>query len=86
MRRLDFTAYVSYAIGNVGFGSTNNGFATTTGNAQLRYALFRNLAAYGQYFYYRYNFDAGVVLPGTVTPMIDRQGASVGLTLWLPLN
>ncbi len=83
--RLDFTATASHAFGNVGFGSTNNGFATTTTTAQLRYALFRNLAAYGQYFYYRYHFDAGVVVPGTVPPMLDRQGASVGLTLWLPL-
>ncbi len=83
--RLDFTASVSHAFGNVGFGSTANGFSTTTSTAQLRYALFRNLAAYGQYFYYRYHFDAGVVLPGTVPPMLDRQGGSVGLTLWLPL-
>ncbi len=83
--RLDFTATVSYAFGNVGFGNTNNGFSTTTGTTQLRYALFRNLAAYGQYFYYRYHFDTSVVLPGTVPPMLNRQGASVGLTLWLPL-
>jgi hypothetical protein len=83
--RLDFTASASHAFGNVGFGSINNGFSTTTSTAQLRYALFRNLAAYGQYFYYRYHFDAGVVLPGTVPPMLDRQGGSVGVTLWLPL-
>ena len=75
--RLDFIASVSYAVGNVGFGSTNNGFETTTGNTQLRYALFRNLAAYGQYFYYHYNFDAGVVLPGTVPPHA-RQAGRVG--------
>jgi len=83
--RLDFTASTSYAFGNVGFGGVDNSFSTTTATAQLRYALSRNIATYGQYFYYRYHFDAGVVLPGTVTPMLDRQGVSVGVTLWLPL-
>jgi hypothetical protein len=84
--RLDFTATASHAFGNVGFGSVNNAFSTTTTTAQLRYALLRNLAAYSQYFYYRYNFDNGVILPGEIAPMLDRQGVSVGLTLWLPLH
>ena len=83
--RLDFTATATYAFGNVGFGSTNNGFSTTTTNAQLRYALSHNIATYVQYFYYRYNFDAGVIVPGTIPPMLNRQGGSVGLSLWLPL-
>jgi len=83
--RLDFIAYVSHIMGDVGFVGSNNGFSTTTSTAQLRYALFRNLAAYAQYFFYRYNFQTGVILPGAVPPRLDRQGGSVGLTLWVPL-
>jgi hypothetical protein len=82
--RLDFIALASHVSGAVGFTGSNNGYSTTTSTAQLRYALFRNLAAYAQYFFYRYNFQSGVILPGGVPPRLDRQGGSIGLTLWVP--
>ena len=84
-RRLDFSARVTYVVGEVGFGDAENDFDTTTANAQLRWAITRNIAAFGQYFYYNYRFDAGVLLPGGIDPNLDRRGWSVGLTAWLPL-
>ena len=46
--RVDFIASVAYIIGEVGFTSADRGFTTTTGTAQLRFGLFRNLAVYAQ--------------------------------------
>ncbi len=85
VRRVDFIATARHIIGDVGFDTTDNGFTTTTGTAQLRFALLRNLAAYVQYFYYHYDFEQGVTLPGTIQPQLDRQGAAVGVSYWLPL-
>lgn len=83
--RVDFIATATHIIGDVGFTTSDNGFSTTTGTAQLRFAVLRNLAAYAQYFYYHYDFERGVTLPGSIQPQLDRQGGSVGLTFWLPL-
>lgn len=85
LRRLDFMADVTYITGEVGFTTIDRGFSTTTSMAQLRFAVLRNLAAYAQYFYYRYDFEKGVTLPGSIPPVLDRHGGSVGLTVWLPL-
>lgn len=83
--RVDFTAAVAYTSGAVGFSGPNRGFGTTTARASLRATITTLLAAYAQYFYYRYNFEEGVRLPSDLSPQLDRQGASVGLSLWLPL-
>lgn len=85
VRRLDFIARVARSLGEVGFTSADRGFSTTTGTAQLRLAISKNLAAFAQYFYYTYDFERGVTLPGSVPQKLDRQGGSVGLTAWLPL-
>ncbi len=74
-----------YTGGQVGFSGDDNGFATATAVANLRYAISSNLAAYTQYFYYHYLFQQGVTLPGYLQTNLDRQGVSVGLTAWLPL-
>lgn len=83
--RLDFTAAVAFTSGTVGLTGQDNGFGTTTATTALRASITRLLAAYVQYFYYRYNFDRGVRLPSDLAPQLDRQGASAGLSLWLPL-
>jgi hypothetical protein len=85
VRRLDFAANVTYAFGAVGFSGDDNDFDTTTASAQLRWALTRNVAVFGQYFYYTYRFDSGVVLPGSLSRDFERRGWSVGVTAWLPL-
>lgn len=85
LRRLDFIGTTSYTTGDVGFSRSDSGFSTTRATAQLRMAILRNLAAYAQYFYYRYDFERGVSLPGGIPPRRERQGGSVGLSYWLPL-
>jgi hypothetical protein len=83
--RLDFTTTAAYTSGSVGFGSGDNGFGTASATAALRLALARWLAAYGQYFYYQYDFETGVTLPGFLQRGLHRQGVSVGLTTSFPL-
>jgi hypothetical protein len=83
--RLDFSATASYTSGSVGFSGADNGFGTSSAVAGVRLAISRQLAAYAQYFYYHYNFGQGVTLPGFLRSQLDRQGATVGLTAWLPL-
>jgi hypothetical protein len=85
VRRLDFAAQVRYVFGVVGFSSDDHDYDMKTATAQLRWAVTRNVAAFGQYFYYTHRFDPGVVLPGTLDRDWDRRGWSVGLTAWLPL-
>ena len=83
--RLDLTGTAAYTSGSVGFGSGENGFATSSATAALRLALTEWLAAYAQYFYYQYDFESGVTLPGFLQRGHDRRGVSVGLTTSFPL-
>lgn len=84
-RRVDVRLTGSYVSGSVGFSTGGNGFDTSSATGSIRWAIARNLAAYGQYFYYHYSFDSGVVLPVFLQHGLDRQGISVGLTTWFPL-
>jgi hypothetical protein len=84
-RRVDVVGYVSYIGGTVGFDEDSGGYATSTAVFQTRFAASRNIAVFGQYFYYYYRFDQGVTLPGTIDRRLERQGGSVGVTFWLPL-
>jgi len=83
--RVDFTVMTNYSTGSVGFGSANNGYNSSSATSTLRVALTRGLAAYAQGFYYRYSFESGVVLPTFLRPGLERYGATVGLTTWIPL-
>jgi hypothetical protein len=83
--RLDFSATASYTSGSVGFSGDDSGYGTSTAVARLRLAISRQLATYAEYFYYHYEFGQGVALPGFLRPQVDRQGATVGLTAWVPL-
>ena len=83
--RLDVSATATYTSGAVGFGGADNGFGTSSAAAGVRWALVRQVAAYAQYFYYHYEFESGVTLPGYLRRGLDRQGVSVGLTTWIPL-
>ena len=53
--------------------------------AQMTIALSRKLAMSVSYAYYRYTFDTGAPLPGTVFRQLDRQSVQAGLQLWAPL-
>jgi hypothetical protein len=50
----------------------------------LQAALSRNIAAFVQYFYYRYFYEE-TVLPIGLPSEFDRQGVRFGLSFWVPL-
>jgi len=83
--RVDFSAAASYRIGTVGFGDGENGFGAASATMSLRAAITANLAAYAQYFYYWYEFERDVALPTYIRRGLERQGVTVGLTVWTPL-
>jgi hypothetical protein len=84
-RKFDLSARAAYNFGTVGFATSNNGYSTWSASGLARYALNKRLAAYAQYFYYRYLFDNGITLPSYLGHSLNRYGASVGLTTWIPL-
>ena len=49
--------------------------------AQLRYALSRVLAVYGDYLLFHYDFAESILLIGGLPSAFDRQAVRVGLTL-----
>lgn len=83
-RRLEFNALAGYSTGEIGFVASSN-YDTYRGSLRLRFALSRLLATYGEYFYYHYEFPPHVSLPAGLPRSLDRQGARVGLSFWLPL-
>jgi hypothetical protein len=85
--RFDLSARAAYNFGTVGFepSASNNGYSTWSASGLARYALNKRLAAYAQYFYYRYLFDNGITLPSYLGNSLNRYGFSVGLNTWIPL-
>jgi hypothetical protein len=83
-RRLDLNASGGYAAGSSALRSRST-YSTYTGDVRLRYALSRSWAAYVQYLYYFYDFRGTNQLVTGLPPRLERNGARVGLTLWLPV-
>jgi hypothetical protein len=86
-RRVELHTEVAATVGRLGFdrGETATGFDAYDGTAQMTIALSRKLAMSVSYAYYRYTFDTGAPLPGTVFRQLDRQSVQAGLQLWAPL-
>jgi hypothetical protein len=64
---------------------TNRGYSTIIAGSTVQYALTRNLALYGQYTHYRYDFDERFPLPQGISPKLNRNSVQGGLSFWLPL-
>ena len=78
-RRLSFRSTVSYTLGEVGSGPSND-FDSTNADAGLQYALTRHLAAYASYVYYRYNVPPGLAIDPRFPTALTRNGVRVGLS------
>jgi hypothetical protein len=59
-------------------------FDTYTGDVNVRYAVTRTLAVFGEYFYYFYDIQNGALLLPGMPPGLKRNGVRVGLTFWMP--
>jgi hypothetical protein len=83
--RWDVEASASFSDGESALVRSGS-FGTYAGNVRVRYALSRAWALYGEYLYYYYNFRGTAELPLGVPPVFERNGARVGLTVWLPVR
>jgi hypothetical protein len=84
-RRVDVNLEGSYSKGAVGIGIPDSGYDIYSINAGMRVALTRYLAIFGGANFYHYDFEERVELPEGFARLLDRKGARMGLTLWLPI-
>ncbi len=85
-RRVEAVGTVKYGTGSEVIGTVDRtGYDALSYVATVRTALTRHLAAYGEYFYYRYGFRQDVELPGGVGREVNRHGFRLGLNVWAPV-
>ena len=70
---------------DVGISINTRRYSTTMAAASYQVALTRSTALFAQYDFNHYLFDKTVALPPGMSRGLDRNGARVGLNLWLPL-
>jgi hypothetical protein len=78
--RVDFHASGSFAYGVVGLNSGQH-YQMYGVRTQLRYALSRMVALYGEYLLYQYQFPESVPLTGGIPSAFNRQAVRAGLTV-----
>jgi hypothetical protein len=84
MRRVDVRLSALYSGGKSAFNNDGTTFDSYAGDAKLRYALARVLAAYVEYLYYFYDFRGAAQLAPGIPPALERHGGRVGFTLLIP--
>jgi hypothetical protein len=83
-RRVNLSAGARYSSGASALLRDTLTLDTYSADVQMRYALTRNLAAYGEYLYYFYDFQGNTQLAPGVPRGLERNGVRAGLTLWVP--
>jgi hypothetical protein len=81
--RLSLSA--AYSNGDVGITINTQRYTTAVATANYQVAVNRWAALFAQYDFYHYLFDPTIVLPPGMGRGLSRNGARVGLNLWLPL-
>jgi len=78
--RVDFNASATFSRGLVGFRSRDS-YQIYGARSQLRYALSRMMALYGEYLLFHYEFPPTILITGGLPPSTSRQAVKVGLTV-----
>jgi len=78
--RLDFNSSVTFSRGVVGF-ERQASFQMYGARSQLRYAISRKVALYGEYLLFHYQFPPTILITGALPPSTSRQAVKVGLTV-----
>lgn len=84
-RRVELSFAGSYSTGHLGLSVSSNKNENYNSSARVRVALSHYAAISGEYLFYHYRFDQPTALPQGFPPSLNRQGARIGLDLWLPL-
>lgn len=85
-RRIELAVRASYFSGTIGVSRRSPRFDSYAVSGRLRRALTRRLAAYGEYVFYRYEFDEDAMRPVGLPPKFNRNGIRFGLSLWIPVT
>lgn len=83
-RRVAIQGSAGYTIGEVGLVQTPHAYESYLASAGVTVAVTRHWALFVEDFYARYRFDDDVLLPPGMLGRLDRLGARLGLTLWIP--
>jgi hypothetical protein len=78
--RLDFISSGTFATGVVGLNS-GSPYHMYGARSQLRYALSRVAALYGEYVLFHYDFANTIPIAGGLPPEFNRQAVRVGVTV-----
>jgi hypothetical protein len=76
-------ASAGYSSGYSGQLRRASTFATYFGSVRVQKSLTSHLAAYGEYLYYYYDFSGSALLVPGMPRTLERNGARVGVTVWL---
>ena len=78
--RVDFSATATFTHGLVGFRSRDT-YQMYGARSQVRYALSRVMALYGEYLLFHYDFPPTILITGGLPQSTSRQAVKVGLTV-----
>jgi hypothetical protein len=81
-RRLDLSGSVAYLTGRSLLVAEDQRLDSSMWRGRVRYAMGRNVAIYGEYLHYHYNFSHQAALIPGVSPRFDQHGIRVGAMLW----
>jgi hypothetical protein len=84
-RRVDLTITGGYSTGASAFTRDTSALKTYSGDARIRYALNRTMAAYVQYLYYFYEFGGSAHLAPGMASRLERNAVRAGFMVWLPV-
>lgn len=85
-RRIEYDGTAGFSSGDAGLTGRSPRYDALTASSQVRVAITRELAVYGQYLFYDYKFRSGIApLPPGFPEDLSRHSVRAGLTLWLPL-
>ena len=85
-RRVILKGTIGYSDGNMGQAGTNSPrYTTYSAGARATLLLYRGLAGFADYIYYRYHFDHVLVLPFGMPSQLNRQGIRIGVMYNVPL-
>ncbi|HVQ16896.1 MAG TPA: hypothetical protein VMS40_25005, partial [Vicinamibacterales bacterium] len=78
--RVDFSATATFTHGLVGARSRDS-YQMYGARSQVRYALTRVMALYGEYLLFHYEFPPSILITGGLPQSTSRQAVKVGLTV-----
>jgi hypothetical protein len=78
--RVDFNSSVTFTRGTVGARSDAR-YQMYGARSELRYALSRAVALFGEYLLFHYEFPPTILITGGLPPSTSRQAVRVGLTV-----